>query len=443
MGRLTVAAWPLRDTAGWDRDLAAYWPEPHLEFEPELERGPGGGHRDLHRPVAAGAGISRGNGPGAADAAADRGESWDLFRDGAAPDSFVEIARYPTWAEHLRQHTGRLTGRDRAIDETATALADGPPQIRHLFSPGHGTATVPADLDGNAPEAQRETKLTPRMTVQSGRGGRTSVVIDPTEAHDRPAESTAGARGAKQTLDARLAQTRDGKLGHLEFLQVLCEDEIARRGDRRLGRVRRARFEQTSTFEDFDFTVSPKLPGRDAARPGRAALARRPGNRSSSTVPWGRQNPCGTSTGPPSSRPGPRPLRQEQPHARRPRRRTRRPHRTAGCVNRPPDRARPGRLRDARAHPRPKATTSTTWSPTAPAAPLILTSNRAPKDWYPLFPNPVVAESLLDRLINTSHQVLMDGARPTDPGNDPGASRTRGPRPPDNMPPTGQTWGIT
>jgi DNA replication protein DnaC len=40
--------------------------------------------------------------------------------------------------------------------------------------------------------------------------------------------------------------------------------------------------------------------------------------------------------------------------------------------------------------------------------PLILTSNRAPKDWYPLFPNPVVAESLLDRLINTSHQILMD-----------------------------------
>src|ERR1035437_294319 len=40
---------------------------------------------------------------------------------------------------------------------------------------------------------------------------------------------------------------------------------------------------------------------------------------------------------------------------------------------------------------------------------LILTSNRAPNDWYALFPNPVVAESLLDRLINTSHQILMDG----------------------------------
>ena len=40
---------------------------------------------------------------------------------------------------------------------------------------------------------------------------------------------------------------------------------------------------------------------------------------------------------------------------------------------------------------------------------LILTSNRAPADWYPLFPNPVVAESLPDRLINTSHQVFMNG----------------------------------
>ena len=41
--------------------------------------------------------------------------------------------------------------------------------------------------------------------------------------------------------------------------------------------------------------------------------------------------------------------------------------------------------------------------------PVIITSNRAPADWYPLFPNPVVAESLLDRLINTSHQIIVDG----------------------------------
>lgn len=34
---------------------------------------------------------------------------------------------------------------------------------------------------------------------------------------------------------------------------------------------------------------------------------------------------------------------------------------------------------------------------------------KAKADWYLLFPNPVVAESLLDRLINTSHQVIMNG----------------------------------
>jgi hypothetical protein len=31
-----------------------------------------------------------------------------------------------------------------------------------------------------------------------------------------------------------------------------------------------------------------------------------------------------------------------------------------------------------------------------------VTGHRSPVDWYPLFPNPVVAESLLGRLINTS-----------------------------------------
>jgi hypothetical protein len=64
------------------------------------------------------------------------------------------------------------------------------------------------------------------------------------------------------TLDARLAQTRDDGLGHLEFLQALCEDEIARRESAALTRrLRRAKFEAQATFEDFDFTANPKLPG--------------------------------------------------------------------------------------------------------------------------------------------------------------------------------------
>ncbi|MFJ6370202.1 ATP-binding protein [Streptomyces virginiae] len=60
---------------------------------------------------------------------------------------------------------------------------------------------------------------------------------------------------------------------------------------------------------------------------------------------------------------------------------------------------------------------------------LIITSNRAPSDRYPLFPNPVVAESLLDRLINTSQQVIMNGPsyrpnkRPENPTDKPPSLR--------------------
>ena len=39
----------------------------------------------------------------------------------------------------------------------------------------------------------------------------------------------------------------------------------------------------------------------------------------------------------------------------------------------------------------------------------ILTANRSPKDWYELFPNAVVAESVLDRLVNSSYHVHMEG----------------------------------
>ncbi len=40
---------------------------------------------------------------------------------------------------------------------------------------------------------------------------------------------------------------------------------------------------------------------------------------------------------------------------------------------------------------------------------MIVTSNRSPRDWYALFPNPVLAESALDRLVNSAHHVTLRG----------------------------------
>jgi DNA replication protein DnaC len=39
----------------------------------------------------------------------------------------------------------------------------------------------------------------------------------------------------------------------------------------------------------------------------------------------------------------------------------------------------------------------------------IFTANRQASDWYGLFPNPVVSESILDRIVNSAHHLLMDG----------------------------------
>ena len=40
---------------------------------------------------------------------------------------------------------------------------------------------------------------------------------------------------------------------------------------------------------------------------------------------------------------------------------------------------------------------------------MMIASNRSPQDWYPLFPNPVLAEGALDRLINRSHHLILEG----------------------------------
>ena len=67
--------------------------------------------------------------------------------------------------------------------------------------------------------------------------------------------------GMLETLDARLTQAQAGQLGHLDFLQVLCQDEISRREAMSMTRrLRRAHFDQQATLEGFDFAASPKLP---------------------------------------------------------------------------------------------------------------------------------------------------------------------------------------
>ncbi|GAA3801943.1 ATP-binding protein [Streptomyces phyllanthi] len=54
---------------------------------------------------------------------------------------------------------------------------------------------------------------------------------------------------------------------------------------------------------------------------------------------------------------------------------------------------------------------------------LIIISNRAPSDRHPLFPNPVVTESLPDRPSNPGRQVIMNTAPATGPTRGPDTRR--------------------
>jgi len=219
--------------------------------------------------------------------------------------------------------------------------------------------------------------------------------------------------GMLETLDARLAQARAGELGHLEFLQVLCHDEITRRETAAMARrLRRAHFEQQLTLEGFDFAASPKLPAaqiRDLAALRWLAAGE-------SVILYG---PVGVGKSHVAQALGHLAIRQAAEV-----RFTKTSRLLATLAGGHADRSFDKRLAELvrppvlilddfamREHTPAQADDlyELVSARATAGRSLIITANRAPVDWYPLFPNPVVAESLLDRLINTSHQVFMNG----------------------------------
>jgi MFS family permease/quinol monooxygenase YgiN len=131
----TIVRRPLLDMSGLDRTPVAPWPEPALAVDPDPDAGPvavtvtytvPAENADAFRAAMARVGRSRRR-TGAV--------SWQLYRDGELPERFVEVWVVATWGEHLRQHEGRLTGADQRFEQEAAALADGEPEVAHLFPP--------------------------------------------------------------------------------------------------------------------------------------------------------------------------------------------------------------------------------------------------------------------------------------------------------------------
>ncbi|GAA3119932.1 IS21-like element ISMt2 family helper ATPase IstB [Planomonospora alba] len=227
----------------------------------------------------------------------------------------------------------------------------------------------------------------------------------------REALRTLKLSGMLETLDARLAQAHGGEFGHLEFLQVLCHDEITRRESVAFQRrLSRARFEQQSTLEEFDFAASPKLPAAQI----RDLAALRWLHAGESVILFG---PVGVGKTHIAQALGHLAIRQGA-GVRFAKTSRVLAELAGGHADRTWDKRLAELLRpdvlilDDFAMRQLTATQADDLYELVSerrGRSLIVTSNRAPSDWYPLFPNPVVAESLLDRLINTSHQVIMNG----------------------------------
>jgi MFS family permease len=127
--------WRVPEAGHLDPQPITYWTVPQLAYDPEPDTGPV--LIAVHFTVAADrqhefltameelrqsrrrTGASR----------------WELYRDGENPERFVETFRVPSWEEHLRQHEGRLTAADRAVEEAALAFSHPPAWADHLLPP--------------------------------------------------------------------------------------------------------------------------------------------------------------------------------------------------------------------------------------------------------------------------------------------------------------------
>ena len=218
--------------------------------------------------------------------------------------------------------------------------------------------------------------------------------------------------GMLDTLQVRLNQAQQLQLGYLEFLELMLEDEITRREQRGLAyRIALAHFEETKTLEEFDFGFNPKIPAQKVHDLATCHFI----EVGESVIVCG---PVGTgkshllqAIGHSACRLGYRVLY------------TRASRMLAHLGGGHADGTWASRFRTY-LHPDLLIIDDFCLRELTPqqaedvfeligerhrSLSTMIASNRAPQDWYPLFPNPVLAEAALDRLINRSHHLVLEG----------------------------------
>jgi len=130
----STAVLPLLPGTGTvDRTISSCWPTPTLVFEPEPTDGPVLVTVTYTVRPALLSQFQAAMRPVASSRRRTGGYRWQLYRSGEDQDVMLESFIVPSWGEHRRQETQRLTGRDREIRADALMCSEGDASERHYF----------------------------------------------------------------------------------------------------------------------------------------------------------------------------------------------------------------------------------------------------------------------------------------------------------------------
>ena len=218
--------------------------------------------------------------------------------------------------------------------------------------------------------------------------------------------------GILETLDLRVKQAQKDSLGYLEFFQILLQDEVERREARKLNlRLSKAAFEEEKTLETFDFSSAPKLNARLIRDLGNCAFI----EKREHVLLYGSAGVGKThlaqALGHQACRLGYDVLFTKAVKFFRFLLAGRADHSWEKRIKKylSPDLLiiddfGLSALTTTQAEDFYEIITERYLKSS-----IVLTSNRPPQDWVPLFPDPVMANSALDRLAHHAHHIITEG----------------------------------
>ncbi len=245
-----------------------------------------------------------------------------------------------------------------------------------------------------------------------------------TEHHTEKHLKTLRLGGFIETLDLRLKQAREEELDHLTFLQIMLQDEIERRGAKKLAqRLSRASFEEQKSLEGFDFSFNTKIK-RSLLKNLATCIFIEKKEHILICGPAGvGKTHLAQALGHETCRRGYDVLFVKSVKLIRSLHAARADHSWEKRIKRflRPDLLIIDDFGLTALSPTQAEDFYEIVTERHLKSSMIITSNRPPQDWVPLFPDPVMANSALDRLAHHAHHIIIEGGesyrkklRPTD-----------------------------